>query len=167
MEEKFLPAAEQGAAKNSPFLTRKDLNNPSTGYSFADFDLSRLTGRYNFSQKEKLKSQKTIDKLFAEGKAVSQNGFTLVYLITSLDTPYPAQAGFSVPKKYFKHAHDRNRVKRLMREAYRHHKMALYEKAVAQKKQIALMFVYKGKELPSLEFTTQSLVHCLNRILKS
>ncbi|MBQ7510784.1 MAG: ribonuclease P protein component [Prevotella sp.] len=40
----------------------------------------------------------------------------------------PVQVLISVPKKRFRHAVDRNRVKRQVREAYRHHKAILIEK---------------------------------------
>lgn len=163
MEEKFLQEEEQGAGKNSRFLTKAGLNSPSSGKSFAGFDLAKLKGN-GFCAEEKLKSKKTIDKLFNEGKSVSQNGFTLVYLVTPLLSFYPAQAGFTVPKKFFKHAVDRNRVKRLMRESYRLNKNLLYERLVGQKQQMALMFVFNGRELPNQETATKSLIACLNRV---
>lgn len=163
MEEKFLQEEEHGAEKSSRFLTKAGLNRSAVSKSFAAFDLAKLKGN-GFCAEEKLKSKKTIDKLFSEGKSVSQNGFTLVYLMGPLLSLYPAQAGFSVPKRNFKHAVDRNRVKRLMREAYRAHKKTLYEKLLAPKQQVALMFVYKGKELPNLEVVTKSVLGCLNRI---
>jgi len=164
MEEKLLPAEEQGAGKNLPFRTKADLNSRSEAKTFAAFDLSKLKGKGTFGSEEKLKSQKLIDQLFKEGKSVSQSGFTLVYLLGPLLTFYPAQAGFTVPKKFFKHAVDRNRIKRLIREAYRLNKNTLYEKLVSQKQQMALMFVYKGKELPSQEVATKAVLACLNRV---
>jgi len=163
MEEKFLQEEERGAEKSSRFPAKRDLNKALVSKAFADFDLAALKGN-RFCTEEKLKSKKSIDKLFKEGKSVSQSGFTLVYLIDPLLTFYPAQAGFTVPKKFFKHAVDRNRIKRLMREAYRLNKNALYEKLLAGKQQLALMFVYKGKELPNHEAATKSVVACLNKL---
>jgi ribonuclease P protein component len=163
MEEKFLQEEERGAEKSSRFLTKRDLSKPFVSRSFADFELARLDGN-KFSTEEKLKSKKTIDKLFKEGKSVAQNGFTLVYLIDSLNSFYPAMAGFTVSKRFFKHAVDRNRVKRLMREAYRLNKNLLYQKLVGGKQQMALMFVYNGKELPPYETVTKAVVACINKI---
>jgi|ERR1043165_1692013 ribonuclease P protein component len=167
MEEKFLQEEEAAAERNSQFLTKRDLNKPSLAVSYADFDVARLKGKHTFTGAEKLKSIKIIDQLFKEGKSVSANGFTLVYLIQSLHTLYPAQAGFSVPKRFFKHAHDRNRVKRLMREVYRMQKLALYEKLLAQKQQMALMIIYKGKELPAYENVEKAVTSCLGKLLKA
>ena len=164
MEEKFLHAEEPEAERNSPFLTRRNLNSSSANRLFADFDVSLLKEKNTFGEDEKLKGKKIIDQLFKEGKSVSANGFTLVYLVRPLTTFYPARAGFSVPKRNFKHAVDRNRVKRLMREAYRLNKFSFYEKQVARKQQMAMMFVYKGKTLPTQEEVTKAIVNCLNRI---
>ncbi len=164
MEEKFLHAEEPEAERNLRFQTRSDLNSTSAAKSFAGFDSAQLQGKFTFAAEEKLKSKKLIEQLFKEGKSVSTNGFTLVYLVQPLRTFYPAQAGFSVPKRNFKHAVDRNRVKRLMREAYRLNKLPFYEKLAARQKQLAVMFVYKGKALPTYEATTKAIVHCMNRI---
>ncbi len=167
MEEKFLQEEEAAAERNLQFLTRRDLNSPTSAKQFAVFDVQLLKGKSTFGELEKLKSRKIIDQLFKEGKSVSINGFTLVYLIQPLQTFYPAQAGFSVPKKFFKHAVDRNRVKRLMREVYRTHKINLYQKLATDKKQMALMFIYKGKALPEYELVSKSVIHCLNRLIKA
>ena len=163
MEEKFLQEEEHGAAKSSRFQAKQGLSKSSVVKSFAEFDIAKIKGN-RFSADEKLKSKKYIDKLFKEGKSVSQNGFTLVYLITPLPSFYPAQAGFTVPKKFFKHAVDRNRVKRLLREAYRLNKLSLYQKLWPGKQQIALMFVYKGKLMPDYEGVSQTVVSLINRI---
>ena len=163
MEEKFLQEEERGAEKSSRFPAKQDLSKKLAGKAFADFDVAKLKGN-TFGADEKLKSKKTIDKLFKEGKSVSQSGFTLVYLTGPLSTFYPAQAGFTVPKKFFKHAVDRNRIKRLMREAYRLNKNVLFQKLALQKQQMALMFVYKGRELPSHELATKSVVACLSKL---
>lgn len=166
MEEKLLQAEEPEAEKNSPLRTRNDLSSSSAVKPFAEFDVNLLKGKNTFGKDEKLKSKKIIDQLFKEGKSVSTNGFTLVYLVKPSTTFYPAQSGFSVPKKFFKHAVDRNRIKRLMREAYRMNKVSLYEKLVERKEQMAIMFVYKGKELPKHEAVKKAVIHCLNKISK-
>ena len=163
MEEKFLQEEEHGAEKSSRFLTKRDLNRSLACKAFANFDVALVKGN-KFGAEEKLKSKKIIDKLFNEGKSVSQNGFTLVYLIGELNSFYPAQAGFTVPKRHFKHAVDRNRIKRLMREAYRLNKTAFYEKLVSGKQQMAIMFVFKGKVLPEHKAVTESVMACLNKL---
>jgi ribonuclease P protein component len=166
MEEKLLPTGGPEAERNSPFQTRKNLNSAFGAASFSQFDVSFLKGQNTFGKEEKLKSKKIIDQLFNEGKSVSVDGFTLIYLIQPLNTFYPAQVSFTVPKKNFKNATDRNCIKRLMREAYRLNKLVLYEKLTERKQQIAMMFIYKGKQQPEYEATKQTVINCINRIFK-
>jgi len=94
---------------------------------------------FKFPPSEKLKSRKLIETLFAEGKNVKSFPLLLVYLPLEHESDALFQVGFSVSKRKFKHAVDRNRVKRLMREAYRLNKNNLLEKHT--KKHI-LMFIY-------------------------
>ena len=64
------------------------------------------------------------------------------------NTDVPLQAGFSVSTRHFKHAVDRNRIKRLMRESYRIQKNSLQAHLQENEKSIAVFFIYTGKELP-------------------
>jgi ribonuclease P protein component len=67
-------------------------------------------------KKERLKSQKLIGRLFEEGTSIKIFPFRLVYIATE---KISLQSSFSVPKRNFKKAVDRNRIKRLIKEAYR------------------------------------------------
>jgi len=71
----------------------------------------------SYPKKEKLKSEKLISKLFLEGKSVSAYPLRMVYLKTTFDEAVKIKAGVSVSKRNFKKAVDRNRIKRLLREA--------------------------------------------------
>ena len=96
---------------------------------------------FSYSKNERLKSKKIIELLFKEGQRVSAFPLTLVYLKSEKSN----QIGVSVSKRYFKKAVDRNRVKRLLREAYRHNKKMLIDNNING---YALMILYIGKELP-------------------
>ena len=101
--------------------------------------------RYTFPKKEKLKSKKLIEQLFSEGKSVTAFPLRLIYLKTPLIYDVKAQTGVSVSKRHFKRAVDRNRIKRLMREAYRLNKAYYFNNITAQ---YAFMILYIGKEKP-------------------
>jgi ribonuclease P protein component len=73
---------------------------------------------------------------------------------------------FSASKKKFKHAVDRNRAKRLMRESYRKQKIKLYEALVAQQQQMALSWVYKHKELLDYTQVYQEMEGTMERLLR-
>ncbi len=165
MEKKSLHAEEHVVAKNLQFLTKENLSkNLSEPKCYENFDLTKLAGKKTFCTEEKLKLENLITLLFEKGKSVSQNGFTLVYLKTSLPSFYPAQATFSVSKKSFKNATDRNRIKRLMREAYRTHKFSFYENLIARKEQLAIMFIYKSKQIPDFALVNQQLKVLLEKL---
>jgi ribonuclease P protein component len=102
--------------------------------------------KFTFNQKEKLKSKKLIDKLFTEGQSVSAYPLRLVYLPTSFIDDVVSKTGVSVSKRNFKTAVDRNRIKRLLREAYRLNKATYFNNITTQ---YAFMILYIGKEKPS------------------
>jgi ribonuclease P protein component len=81
--------------------------------------------RNTFRKSEKLCSQTRIDRLFREGRSISSGAFRLIYLISAEALPPAASVLIAVPKKNLKLAVDRNRMKRLIREAYRHEKHPL------------------------------------------
>lgn len=101
---------------------------------------------FSLKKSERLHSKKIIDKLFAEGDSLLQYPLKLVFLKTDLQCNHPVQAGFTASKKNFKKAVARNRIKRLLREAYRTNKHLIYDEL--KQEQLALFIIFIGKELP-------------------
>jgi len=97
---------------------------------------------------ERLKSRQEIQRLFGKaGASLGSYPLRLVYCPT--ETPrgnYPLQVAFTVPKRRYKKAVERNRIKRLMREAFRRQKAELLAGIPAAAPQYAWMLVYIGKE---------------------
>jgi len=103
--------------------------------------------KYTFNKGERLKSQKLIELLFAKGKRLKSFPLQMVYLQIDHDSDYLFQAGFSVSKRSFKKAVDRNHIKRLMREAYRLERPEILELNDARHtKKYVFMFIYIGNE---------------------
>jgi len=121
--------------------------------------------RYTFKKDEKLKSRKTIEQLFKEGKSFSNFPFRVLWKFTEL-AKAPVQTGFAVSSKHFKKAVDRNRIKRLMREAYRLQKNELQTQLMLQRKQLAVFIIYVGNELPDHDFIVEKMNHVLTRLIK-
>ena len=76
------------------------------------------------------------------------------------------QAGFTVSARNFKKAVDRNRIKRLMREAYRLQKNPLREHLQESRKSIAVFFVYTGNELPQYDVVFEKINAALQKLEK-
>lgn len=100
---------------------------------------------FTFQKAERLCSKKIIDKLFLEGKSVFSFPVKIVFLETQLPAKVPVQAGFSVGKRNFKRAVQRNLIKRRMREVYRLNKSKIYDEI--GEKQVAVFFIFTGKTI--------------------
>jgi len=84
--------------------------------------------RYTFTVNERLKREQHIKTLFLNGKAFSSFPLKCIWLPLDRGSNElsPVRIGVSVAKKKMPHATDRQRAKRLMREAWRLHKHELY-----------------------------------------
>ncbi len=105
-----------------------------------------MNKKNTLGKKERLKSKKLIGKLFEEGKSIKKYPFRLIYLIQDKNSfKIKTQVSFSVPKRNFKKAVDRNRIKRLIKEAFR-----LEQRKILQDYNLPLviMITYLGKKEP-------------------
>lgn len=124
---------------------------------------------FTFSRNERLKSRKLISRLFREGHSYMAYPLRVVWLPVSPEEQLaagfdgiPAQLAISVPKRAFKSAVQRNRLKRRIREAYRLNKQAWYEQLAARELHLALMLVYVGKE----ELTYEEIAAGIKKLAK-
>ena len=112
-----------------------------------------------FSKKDRLKSQKEIEKLFKEGESIIFYPLKLIYLKTDGFN----KVGVSVGKRNFRRAIDRNRIKRLLREAYRLNKNMLIDNNV---KGYALMILYIGDDLPEFNLIQRKLKNLFAKLIE-
>lgn len=122
-----------------------------------------MTRKNTLGKFERLKRRKAIEQLFKKGKHFSvfplRVSFAFIpYIETSL------QAGFSASSRNFGRSTDRNRIKRLMREAYRLQKHDLQEAVIQKNVKLALFFVYVGKEVPELSLVSEKIGVILQRL---
>lgn len=120
--------------------------------------------QFGFGKTERLKRRKLIDRLFSEGRNCSVPGYRVQYLLLNESEAGFVKAGVSVSKRNFKKATDRNRIKRLLREAYRQGKTELRTAVVAQQQQLICFFIYQGKELPASNGVNESVQALLKKL---
>ena len=118
-----------------------------------------------FGKKEKLKSRKQIDALFQTGRSLVHFPLRLKYALAPLtDANATVQAGFTVSKKHFKRAVHRNRIKRLLREAYRLQKAPLLQLLAHQNQNVQLFFMYTDKALPDYTTVFAAMAQCMHSL---
>lgn len=119
--------------------------------------------KFTFNKKDKLKSQKLIEKLFLEGKSISAFPLRLIYLKTEYSEGQFIKAGVSVSKRNFKKAVDRNRIKRLLRESYRLNRPSYFNNITTP---FALMILYIGKDHTDFETLNTNMKILLSNFIE-
>jgi ribonuclease P protein component len=119
--------------------------------------------RQTLCKDERLSRRKIIESLHQRGASIKTPAIILVYELTELPVTFPAQVMFSASKRIFKRAHDRNRVKRLLREAYRKQKHIVYTSLSAANKQAALHFIFTGRQIPNQPYAFGKILELIKR----
>lgn len=122
--------------------------------------------RFTLSKEERICSKKLINELFTgNGRSMTAFPLRVVFMKRTIvdDQPHAAML-VSVPKRYFKHAVDRNRVKRQVREAFRRNKSIITQNLTDDHEAVAMAFVWLTNEkFPSSEVENR-MVRLLTRI---
>ena len=126
-----------------------------------------MVKKFTLNKNERLKRRKIIEQLFSEGRAVSAFPIRIQYKLVDELLAEPLQAGFSASSRTFKRAVDRNRIKRLMREAYRLQKEPLEQALQTKQRRLALFLIYTGKELPEFALVKEKMDVVLTKLLQN
>ena len=123
--------------------------------------------RNTFPLKEHLKSKKTIEQLYAEGASVTAFPLRAVFIEQTKEEQEPVAAILiSVAKKRFRHAVDRNLIKRRIREAYRTSKHPFIEALENKGKKMAVAILYIDMRHNSTAFIKRKMEKLLDSIIK-
>lgn len=118
-----------------------------------------------FNKEERLCSKKSLDLLFKNGSSFLLYPFRITFLFVDEPHKYPTQVVINVAKKRYKHAVDRNLIKRRTREAYRLHKEAHLYTALANRDDLLLLSLqFVGKEKYEFAFFEKKLITAFKKL---
>lgn len=124
-------------------------------------------GGFTFRKNERITSRLLMEQLFGGNKSRAITAFPIRAIYLEVDhhgKDAPVQVLFSVSKRHFKHAVDRNRIKRQLREAYRLNKAMLPD--VPEGRQLLIAFIWITDHHLSTPKVTAAVVKALSKICK-
>ena len=120
---------------------------------------------FTFHKQERLCSQKIIEELFTSGDSFLAYPLKVVFMKTTPGDLPLVQAAFAVSKRNFKRAVMRNLLKRRMRESYRLNKAELYSEIKGKNLQLAILFVYIGKDIAEYAVIEKAMKSAIKKVL--
>ena len=125
-----------------------------------------VTRQFTLGKNERLKSRKQIEHLFSKGQRGTVTAFRIFYSIINEPAPDSSiKFGVGVSSRFFKKATDRNRIKRLVREAWRLQKNGLKEKLSEQNRQLHVFLIYTGKDIPAYADITVQVKAAIQKLM--
>jgi len=122
---------------------------------------------YSYSRDEKLKKQKLIDQLFQKRKSVNAFPVKAFYAFPEEKMDVALKAGVGTSKRNFKRAVHRNRVKRLLREAWRLNKPELQNILANSPQQMIVFLHYSDRILPTQEFIGEKVKILVQKLIQA
>ncbi len=122
--------------------------------------------RFTLKKNERLSSKKDISKLIEKGKQIKNFPFFIRFLIVQ-NSDSPAKILISVPKKKFKRAYERNRIKRLIRETYRLNKNPFYECLKKNNIKILISITFFDSKMPDFNLIEKKIISTFSKICEN
>lgn len=122
-----------------------------------------MSKTFTLGKKKRLSSRKAIEQLFEKGRRFTLLPFRVLYLPSSENG---LRVGVTAGSKTFPSATDRNRIKRLSREAWRLQKNELEQKLSAHQKGLDVFLVFAGKTKPDYSEVKMAVGQILEKLEK-
>lgn len=119
--------------------------------------------RFTFKKEERIKGDKRVDAIFAQGESFISYPLRVVYLEHEQSEPTSCSILVSVPKKRVKKAVHRNRIKRLVRESYRLNRVLINTLELDQQP-IDVAFIYVKDTATNFQEVDKAMKKALNQI---
>ncbi|MBL7929262.1 MAG: ribonuclease P protein component [Bacteroidia bacterium] len=118
------------------------------------------------SKAEILRGENQIDRLYKSGKRISTPPLLIIKTETEKTDEHPVKAAFVIPKRNFRKATQRNRLRRQLKEAWRLNKQPLIDVMKVKNKTLQLLLIYSGKTPVSFSELEQKIVILLHRLIR-
>lgn len=127
-----------------------------------------MSKQFTLGKNERLKSRKQIEQLFSSGKKFVVAPFRIFYQVdgewSTGKEKNVLQFGIGVSAKNFKKAVDRNKIKRLTREAWRLQKNNLKKKLISSELQLNVFLIYTAKHVPAFDHIREKVALVLEKL---
>jgi ribonuclease P protein component len=120
---------------------------------------------FTYNKKEKLKSRKQLEALFSKGRTFLHFPVKVVYMLPEVPLDNIVKAGVGASSRQFKKAVQRNRIKRLLREAYRLNKQPLHQFLQTHNRQLVVFLLYIDKQMPQKNIIQAKMPVILERLM--
>jgi ribonuclease P protein component len=124
-----------------------------------------LAKTFTYNKKEKLKSRKQLEALFNKGKTFLVFPIKVFYLLPNTTIDNTVKTGVGASSRNFKKAVQRNRIKRLLREAYRLNKQPLHKFLETYNRQLVVFLLYIDKQMPQKNVIQSKMPLALEKLM--
>ncbi|MBK9290149.1 MAG: ribonuclease P protein component [Bacteroidetes bacterium] len=114
-----------------------------------------------------LRGRSAVMQLFGNGNSFAVPPVRVVYRWHDEQADVPVQVMFTISKRSFRKASHRNRIRRLMREAWRRHSNRVWELAQKRQKNLHVALIYSRQDMPAYAALESKIIQAIHRLTRS
>ena len=121
---------------------------------------------YTYHKLERLKGYHAIRNVFISGHSFMHSSMKIFYSYEQLNPETFLKCSVGVSKRNFRKAVQRNRIKRLLKEAYRLNKVSLLLFTQNNRLQFSVFILYTGKDLPAFNYLNEKMPVIIEKLIQ-